>query len=186
MSRAAVFLDRDGVLIDNVDTYVRTWNDVHFLPGVFEAMQRLQSSPYVTVLVTNQSAVGRGIITAAQALEINARIVEEIETHGGRVDGAYLCLHSPANACDCRKPAPGLLLQAQAELELDLGTSFLIGDALTDLQAADAAGVRGILVRTGRGAAQEQLLDPPSRARCSIVPDLTAAVDQILLGVSQT
>jgi D-glycero-D-manno-heptose 1,7-bisphosphate phosphatase len=78
------------------------------------------------------------------------------------------------------------LLQARDELDLDLAASFLVGDAATDLQAADAAGVRGILVRTGRGAAQEQSLDPPTRARSSIVPDLAAAVDQILLGVTNS
>ena len=186
MSRAAVFLDRDGVLIENVDTYVRSWADVRFLPGVFDAMSRLASSPLAVVLVTNQSAVGRGIITADAALEINARVVAEIEGRAGRVDRAYLCLHAPEDACTCRKPAPGLLLQARDELDLDLGASFLVGDAITDVQAAEAAGAMGILVRTGRGAAQEQALDPLTRARSSIVPDLTVAIDQILLGVTDS
>ena len=186
MTRPAIFLDRDGVLIENVDTYVRTWADVEFLPGVFEALRRLRGGPFATVLVTNQSAVGRGIMSAEAALAINGRIVAEIQGQGGRLDGAYLCLHSPDDGCDCRKPAPGLILQARTELDLDLAGSYLIGDALTDMQAAEAAGVRGILVRTGRGAAQERLLDPLDPPRCSIVPDLTAAVDLILLGATNS
>jgi histidinol-phosphate phosphatase family protein len=186
VSRAAVFLDRDGVLIENVDTYVRTLADVQFLPGVFDALRRLGASPYAVVLVTNQSAVGRGIITAEQALEINAHVVAEIAANGGRLDGAYLCFHGPDDGCDCRKPAPGLLLQAQAELDLELADSYLVGDAVTDIQAAHAAGAEAILVRSGRGATQERLLEPSDRARCSIVPDLTGAVDQILLGVTNT
>ncbi len=186
VNRAAVFLDRDGVLIANVDTYVRTWADVRFLPGVFDALRRLASTAYAVVLVSNQSAVGRGLLAADDALDINARAVEKIVAQGGRVDAAYLCLHSPDNACPCRKPEPGLLLQAEAELGLDLADSYLVGDAASDIGAARAAGVRGILVRTGRGEAQERLLDARDRTSISVVPDLGAAVDRILLGMGDS
>ena len=186
MNRAAVFLDRDGVLIENVDTYVRTWADVQFLPGVFDGLRQLATTAYAVVLVSNQSAVGRGLLAAEDAVDINARVVAEIVTEGGRVDAAYLCLHSPTDACACRKPAPGLLLQAGAELGLGLAESYLVGDATSDIAAARAAGARGILVRTGRGEVQERLLDARDRARTSIVRDLGAAVDLILLGVADS
>jgi D-glycero-D-manno-heptose 1,7-bisphosphate phosphatase len=184
VSGAAVFLDRDGVLIANVDTYVRSLADVQFLPGVFDALRRLASSAYAVVLVSNQSAVGRGIISAQDALDINAHVVAEVVAQGGRIDASFLCLHSPEDMCSCRKPAPGLLHQAQAELGLDLAASYLVGDAASDIAAARAAGACGILVRTGRGEAQELLLDARDRAHTSIVRDLEAAVDLILAGVA--
>jgi D-glycero-D-manno-heptose 1,7-bisphosphate phosphatase len=184
VNRAAVFLDRDGVLIANVDTYVRTMSDVQILPGVFDALRRLATTSYAIVLVSNQSAVGRGLVAAEDVLAINARVVAQIEDAGGRIDAAFLCLHSPADACDCRKPKPGLLFQAQAELGLNLAASYLVGDAASDIAAARAAGACGILVRTGRGAIQETLLDPRDRAGTPVVRDLAAAVDRILQGAN--
>jgi len=184
VNRAAVFLDRDGVLIENVETYVRTSADVQFLPGVFDAMRRLASSDRAVVLVSNQSAVGRGLLPAEDAYAINDGVVAEIVAAGGRIDGSFLCLHSPADACDCRKPAPGLLLQAAEGLGLDLAESYLVGDAATDIAAARAAGACGILVRTGRGEIQETLLDPRDRAGTPVVRDLAAAVDRILQGAN--
>lgn len=186
MNRAAVFLDRDGVLIENVDTYVKTWGDVRFLPGVFDGLRRLGASAYAVVLVSNQSAVGRGLMTAQDAVDINAGVIAEIAAAGGRVDAAYLCLHSPTDACACRKPAAGLLLQAAAELRLSLTESYLVGDAASDIGAANAAGARGILVRTGRGESQASLLDAWDRARTPIVRDLGAAIDLVLMGVADS
>ncbi len=156
--RPALFLDRDGVIIENRDQYVRSWDDVAFLPGALDALAALRGSRYALVIVTNQSAVGRGIITLAEADAINRRVVAEIEKNGGRVDGVFVCPHAPADACDCRKPRPGLLLQAAAALDLDLSQSVMVGDAISDLLAGQNAGIRRtFLVRTGRGAAQALL-----------------------------
>ena len=154
----AIFLDRDGVIIENRDRYVRAWADVVFLPGALAALARLSRAPLAVVIVTNQSAVGRGLLSEAEAESINNRLLEAIRAAGGRVDASYLCPHIDADGCDCRKPAPGLLRRAAADLDLDLPRSILIGDALSDLAAGRAAGVgRVALVRTGRGAAQERL-----------------------------
>ena len=154
----AIFLDRDGVIIENRDRYVRAWADVAFLPGALAALARLSRAPLAVVIVTNQSAVGRGLLSEAEAESINNRLLEAIRAAGGRVDASYLCPHIDADGCDCRKPAPGLLRRAAADLDLDLPRSVLIGDALSDLAAGRAAGVgRVALVRTGRGAAQERL-----------------------------
>jgi len=132
-------LDRDGVIIENRTDYVKSWEEVHFLPGAFEALRRLSRSDYVLVLVTNQSAVGRGIVTLDKTMEINERVVAEIKTKGGRVDASYICPHHPDEGCDCRKPAPGMLLRAAEELKLDLARSYAVGDAVSDIQAARAA-----------------------------------------------
>ncbi len=186
MSRPAIFLDRDGVIIENVDNYVRSWDDVRFLPGVFDALRGLSTSPYTVVLVTNQSAVGRGILTESVAVQINARVLAEIGARGGRIDATYMCVHSPLDNCTCRKPAPGMLLRAREEWALDLAASYMVGDAASDMAAADAAGVRGILVRTGRGAEQVALLGPRERAAFPIVDDLPAALNHILIGATHT
>ena len=168
------------MIIENRNDYVKSWEEVRFLPGAFEALRRLGRSEYVLVLITNQSAVGRGIISLEQAIEINRRVIAEIEAQGGRVDASYLCPHHPDEGCDCRKPAPGMLLRAAEELGLDLVRSYAIGDAVSDIQAAQAAGVRGILVLTGRGTEQASLLEAQDLSGCPVMTDLSAAVDYIL------
>jgi D-glycero-D-manno-heptose 1,7-bisphosphate phosphatase len=178
--RPAIFLDRDGVLIENRDDYVLAWDDVVWLPGAREALAQLRDAPFAVVIVTNQSAVGRRLITPQAAAGINARLVEAIRAAGGRIDGVYLCPHTDADGCDCRKPAPGLLLRAAAELDLDLERSLLIGDALSDIIAARAAGVGwAALVRTGRGRAQERLPQAAGLQPLSVfdsLPDALAAL----------
>jgi D-glycero-D-manno-heptose 1,7-bisphosphate phosphatase len=157
----AIFMDRDGVIIENRPHYVLTWSDVEFIPQSLEALRRIRPTIKV-IIISNQSAVGRGLINLSEALALNRRIEEEIRNHGGRVDGSYLCPHSPQQACQCRKPRPGLILQAARELDLDLAHSIMIGDALSDILAGKNAGItKNILVETGRGS--QQLLLPELR-----------------------
>jgi D-glycero-D-manno-heptose 1,7-bisphosphate phosphatase len=177
----AIFLDRDGVVIENRADYVRSWEAVTIFPGAIEALVKASASAYKIVLVTNQSAVGRGLLALETAEEINHRLVKYIEAAGGRVDGVYLCPHAPQDQCDCRKPRPGLILQAANELHLDLGRSILIGDALTDLMAAQAAGVgRMALVRSGRGAEQDSLPRPHDLASFPVYDTLEDALEELL------
>ena len=155
----AIFLDRDGVLIENRSDYVRDWSQVTIIPEAIHALSLATARNYKIVIVTNQSAVGRGLILHAKAEEINRRLVNLVHHYGGQVDGVYMCPHNPNDDCFCRKPRPGLLLQAARELSLDLQRSWMIGDAWSDLQAGQRAGVRHtILLKTGRGG--EQLLQP--------------------------
>jgi D-glycero-D-manno-heptose 1,7-bisphosphate phosphatase len=155
----AVFLDRDGVLIENRANYVREWSQVSVYPKTYSSLISIQDAGYKIVVVTNQSAVGRGLITVETANEINERLVDLIRENGGQVDGVYLCPHRPEDDCECRKPKPGLLLQAAQELSLDFSRSWMVGDAWSDMLAGQAVGLRGtILVRTGRG--REQFLQP--------------------------
>lgn len=179
--KPALFLDRDGVIIENRAAYVRSWEDVEFLPGALEALAALRASQYAIVIVTNQSAVGRGIITLAQAEAINRGVLDVIEKNGGRVDGVFTCPHAPGDNCQCRKPKPGLLLQAAEALDLDLSQSVMVGDAVSDLLAGQSAGIRRtFLVKTGRGAAQAKL---PEAARlrpfqiCDSLSDVVACME---------
>jgi D-glycero-D-manno-heptose 1,7-bisphosphate phosphatase len=154
----AIFLDRDGVIIENRPQYVRSWDDVVIYEQAISALAKINSSPYKIVITTNQSAVGRGIIPLSTAEEINQRLVDSIQKAGGRIDGVFMCPHAPQDACECRKPKPGLILQAAQSLSIDLSRSIMIGDALSDLKAGQAAGIQTrILVKTGRGTEQNQL-----------------------------
>ena len=155
----SIFLDRDGVLIENRSDYVRDWSQVKIIPEAIHALSLAPIKKYKVVIVTNQSVVGRGLILLETAQEINQQLINLIRDRGGQIDGVYMCPHQPEDGCSCRKPLPGLLLQAAKDLSLDLQRSWMIGDAWSDVQAGEAAGMRGtILLKTGRGS--EQLLQP--------------------------
>ena len=115
----AIILDRDGVVIENRDNYVRSWADVEVYPQALRALVDANRSAFKIVIITNQAGVGKGIIPLQTATEINQRLVHVIEKAGGRVDGVYMCPHSPQDDCECRKPRPGMILQAERELSLD-------------------------------------------------------------------
>ena len=181
----AIFLDRDGVINENRADYVRTWEQVVFLPGVFDALRALAGSDFAVVVVTNQSAIGRGIMAAETLQGIHDRIAQRITEEGGRVDAIYACPHRPDAGCDCRKPQPGMLLQAAADLDIDLARSYLVGDAVTDAEAALAAGARPIMVRTGRGVAQLAKLEVKKLNGVEVFDDLGKAVAWILDGPRQ-
>jgi len=148
MKKSAIFLDRDGVINRNCPDYVKSWSEFEFLPGVLEALRRLAATPHSIVIVSNQSAVGRGLVPRDTIEEIHFLMVQVIRQAGGRIDAIYYCPHDPVDGCKCRKPLPGLLLQGAEELNLDLAASLLIGDSLSDLEAALDAGVHPILVQT--------------------------------------
>ena len=174
----AIFLDRDGVLIENRSNYVRTLSEVEIFPEAIQALAQLKD--YKVVIVTNQSAVGRGFITLEAAHLINEKLFAEIKANAGQIDGIYMCPHAPEQQCNCRKPHPGLLLQAAAELSLDLSQSLMIGDAWSDLLAGNAAGVRGIiLVKTGRGNAQLLQPAPNNLSKYFVFNDLSEALKEI-------
>lgn len=157
--RPAVFLDRDGTLIEDIH-YLSDPAKVRLLPGVSEALRNLQSLGFATVVVTNQSAVGRGILTLQTLNEIHAELHRQLAEHHLRLDGLYYCATAPSSSDRTtiddpdRKPGPGMLLRAANDLLLDLPNSWIIGDMLSDILAGKNAGLRGsILVRTGRQSA---------------------------------
>ena len=151
----AIFLDRDGVIIHNRAHYVRAWQDVKNYPFALPALRKIASTRFKVIVITNQSPIGRGILASSTVEQINVRLREIVHQIGGRIDQFYICPHTPEDQCDCRKPAPGLILQAQKDLALNLADSWIIGDAYSDLLAGENAGVRHkILVSTGRGKKQ--------------------------------
>ncbi len=160
----AVFLDRDGVIVVD-EGYVHRVEDFRFVPGSAQALQRLQAADWRLVVVTNQSGLARGLYTAHDYERFTAHLREQLDAFGVRLDAVLHCPHLPDAAvdayrlaCDCRKPAPGMLLRAARELAIDLPHSVIVGDRLSDVQAGRAAGVgHCVLVRSGHAIAPSEL-----------------------------
>ena len=172
----AVFLDRDGTLIEDTH-YVGSVEEVAFLPGAVAALARLSEAGYPLIIVTNQSGVARGYFPMETVHAIHDHIQEELARHRVRIEEFLVCACHPDVGCDYRKPSPQLLLEAAERRQLDLGQCYMIGDSAADVGAGQAASVTSILVRTGKGAATEA--DPdvkPDR----VDDDLAAAADWIL------
>jgi D-glycero-D-manno-heptose 1,7-bisphosphate phosphatase len=168
-----VFLDRDGVINHNVHDGVTSWDEFTFIPGSLEALAELKKHGCRVVVVTNQANIGRGLLTPANLTDLHRRMMREIIKAGGDVEAIYYCAHMPEEKCECRKPQPGMLLTAARELDLSLNNAFMIGDDYDDIGAAHAAGVRSILVLSGRTSA----IQPKSHPQpIKIAADLRAAV----------
>lgn len=176
--RRGVFLDRDGVLIEDVELLVDP-AQARVLPGVAQSLARLKSQGFTLVVVTNQTVVARGLASEADVQAIHDQLQAELDRDFGGVDAWYYCPHHPHAdvaeyrcACECRKPGAGMLRQAAERFSIDLTQSYMIGDRPTDVAAGAAAGCRTVLVKTGRH------LDPPivgGAAAVGIVPDCACA-----------
>jgi D-glycero-D-manno-heptose 1,7-bisphosphate phosphatase len=145
----ALFLDRDGVVIEDRG-YIRDPNDVILLPGAAEALRRFSEEGWKLIVVSNQSGVGRGLITPAEMDAVQARFLDVLRSERVEMAGSYICPHAPAAKCECRKPSPFLLKQAAAEHDVDLRQSWMIGDRESDLLAGRLAGCRTIWLRNRR------------------------------------
>jgi len=153
--RPAVFLDRDGVLIKNIDgDYVRSIAQIELLPGAKEAVAMLAKANFPLVVVTNQAAVAKGYISEETAWSIQRQVVSLVTGNQDIDIHSIICPHGSADDCECRKPKPGMLLEGAEKYHLDLENSYFIGDALTDIAAAKAAGVKPVFVLTGRGKSE--------------------------------
>ncbi|MGB7761690.1 MAG: HAD family hydrolase [Bryobacteraceae bacterium] len=150
--RRAVFFDRDGTLMEEVE-YCGNPAQVKVIAGVPEALQELKNAGFLAIIVSNQSGIGRGLFTEAQYTAVQQELLRQIGMH--RIDASYFCPDAPGVPSLRRKPAPGMLLEAAAELEIDLAASFVVGDKASDIECGRRAGTRTILVRTGYGASQK-------------------------------
>ncbi len=176
----AVFMDRDGTVNREVG-HVDRLEKFELLSGTAEAIQRLNARGFKAVVVTNQSGVARGYFTEDFIQGLHRQLEAHLARHGARLDGIYYCPHSPEADCGCRKPVPGMLLKAAAELDIDLGRSYVVGDKQVDVELAHRVGASGILVLTGY-AGQEPGRDPahPPVRPDYVARDLLDAVDWVL------
>ncbi|NOY82689.1 MAG: HAD family hydrolase [Kiritimatiellaeota bacterium] len=149
-SRKAVFLDRDGTLVADRG-YLADPEGIELLPGVAEGLAALLKAGFLLVVVTNQSGVGRGMFPMTAVEAQHQRLKQLLTDQHVELAGIEVCPHCPEDHCDCRKPAPGMLLRAARRLHLDLDSSFLVGDKCSDIQAGAAVGCRGVLVGADTG-----------------------------------
>lgn len=171
----AVFLDRDGTLVDDPG-FLRDPDDVRLLPGVTEALATLERAGYRLVVITNQSGIGRGLLTDSDLLAVNERIGALLAAAGVTIQAWRHCPHLPDDGCACRKPGTALHREVAEELAIDLAASWCVGDRLGDVTAAAALGGRGVLVLTGHGPRHR---DEALAASIAVVPDLMAAAAKI-------
>lgn len=185
MSTRAVFIDRDGTLIEEAG-YLNHLDRLRFFPYTVDAVRQLNRAGLVVVVVTNQAGIARGIVPEAFLEKAHGHISAVLGAGGAHIDRYYHCPHHPDGIveglnidCDCRKPQPGLWKKAATEMGLDLSRSFSIGDRWRDVEAARAAGTRVVMVRTGYGRADEKTPVPGLDAD-AIVDNLAGAVAWIL------
>jgi D-glycero-D-manno-heptose 1,7-bisphosphate phosphatase len=177
----AVFLDRDGVINQNRDgDYVKSWREFAFLPGSRKAIQRLLKEDIPIIVISNQAGVGKGLVSDATVQEINRRLVTQTGVAGRKISAVYYCPHRVEDGCQCRKPKPGMLLKAAADWDLDLTRCYMVGDAVSDIEAGAAVGCTTFLVKTGRGSRALQERQNWKTQPDFIVEDLTQAVEMIL------
>lgn len=178
--RPAVFLDRDGTICEEAG-YLNHESRFRMFPFAPTAIRRLNEAGLPVIVITNQSGVARGYFPESLVHSVNELMTKQLASAGARVDGVYYCPHSSTDGCECRKPKPGLLRRAAEEHSLDLQRSFIVGDRYADVELANRAGARSVLVRTGYGEGElawhsHKWPAPPS----FIADDLSGAAEWIL------
>jgi len=185
--KGAVFLDRDGTLNEEVG-YANHIDRFRVFPWSAPAVRKLNDAGVTAVMITNQSGIARGYFPESLLLEMHSKLQEELGCHGARLDAIYYCPHHPEGrldayrvACDCRKPAPGMLLRAARDLDLDLTASYLISDRYQDISMAFNTGMRGVLVLSGYGRGEYTYFrNTWPRQPDFVAQELLEAVDWIL------
>lgn len=181
MSYTTVFLDRDGVINTDSPEYIKSWAEFHFIPGSLEAIIRLTKAGLTVIVITNQSAINRGMIPLAELENIHHRMKQAVSENGGRITDIFFCPHRPDEGCTCRKPQPGLILAALERYRIDLARAFMVGDSAKDILTGKSAGCRRtVLVKTGNGMTALLTLKKTGQLPDHVAADLDQAVCWIL------
>ena len=174
-------MDRDGTVSEEVG-YMYHSGLYQPFPWAGPAIRRINESGMKAVLITNQSGIGRGYFNDSTVDEVHTILKTELARHEASLDAIYICPHHPDAGCDCRKPNPGMLLRAREDLDIDLASSYVIGDKYVDIETAHRVGATGILVLTGYGRDQREKYKANAQQPDFIVENLKEAVDRILSG----
>lgn len=180
---STIFLDRDGVINENRSDYVKSWSEFRFLSGSCEAIAKLTQVGHRIVVCTNQAGIARGTISVEAVEDIHQRMIESICEFGGKIEKVYYCPHDRNGGCFCRKPRPGMLLQARDELDIDMRDAVFIGDSITDIRAGLAAGIHAVLVLSGLGLDQFREHQHEVNGPFHIGIDLMHATELVLKGL---
>lgn len=173
-----IVLDRDGVINEDHDQPVASADEWSPIPGSLEAIARLYQNGWSVAVATNQSGIGRGLMTLGNLHEVHQRLHEQVNQVGGKIDVIAFCPHTDSDDCACRKPAPGMLYTISERLGADLSDVVMVGDSLRDVQAAMAAAAKPIIVRTGKG--QKTLDSHKGLEHIPAFDDLASYVDDLL------
>ena len=173
-----IILDRDGVINEDSDAFIKSPQEWQPLPGALEAIARLNRAGYKVVIASNQSGIGRGLFDVRTLAAIHQRLRNELQGMGGHIEAIFYCPHHPDEGCNCRKPAIGMFEEIQDRFNTALEGVPAVGDSLRDLEAARKAGASPILVRTGKGAATEAKGNVP--ADIPVYDDLEAVTKALL------
>jgi D-glycero-D-manno-heptose 1,7-bisphosphate phosphatase len=176
----ALLVDRDGVINRNRPEHVLCWDDFVFLPGVLQAFKMIHQSGCAVAIVTNQAAINRGLCSHTDVEQLHCQMLDVIAQSGGGHPRVYYCPHRPDEGCDCRKPAPGMLHNACADMGVPPTETCFIGDSLTDLEAASSCGAQAALVLTGRGMSESSRALHQDRTHFLLASSLYVAVDRLL------
>ena len=176
-----IILDRDGVINEDSDAYIKSVDEYIPIPGSLEAIARLNRAGYTVVVATNQSGIARGMFDEAVLQQIHDKLRLLLSGLGGEIARIYYCPHGPDDQCDCRKPKPGMMQRIFKDYPADPATVPAIGDSLRDLEAARLVGAQPVLVKTGKGQKTlRQLVDNPELQQVPVYDTLAAAVDALL------
>ena len=175
-----LILDRDGVINEDRPDFIKSPEEWLPIAGSLNAIGELTRAGWTLVIATNQSCIGRGIIDVQTLNRIHAKMHKAIHNAGGHIDAVFFCPHSPSAGCQCRKPAPGLVLDIAKRFRVDPKDCYMVGDSLRDLAAINTAGGRGLLVRTGNG--QTAQFSPDLPIGTLVFDDLAAVADYLLYG----
>ena len=148
--KKAIFLDRDGVINQERKDYVKNIQEFNILNGVADAIRIIKKHGFLSIIITNQSAVNRGLLSENVLSQIHNNLQKYLNENNTSFDAVYFCPHTPEENCDCRKPKPGLILKAAKEFDIDLSKSYMIGNSHTDIEAANLSGCKGILLQQNK------------------------------------
>ncbi len=174
-----IILDRDGVINEDSDAFIKSVDEWIPLPGSIEAIARLTMNDYRVVVATNQSGIARGLFDIDTLMRMHDKMHQLVNEAGGAIEAVFFCPHGPDDGCECRKPRAGMFRDIGTRLRMDLAGVAAVGDSLRDLQTAEVVGARPILVRTGKG--EQTLATLGERAGLEVYDNLAAVVDALLL-----
>ena len=181
MLKKVVFLDRDGTINQDSDAYIKNWSEFEFLPRSIEALRRLTAAGFRIIVITNQSAVPRKLISPAELDHIHSKMKAVVESGGGKIWDVFFCPHMPEDGCDCRKPLSGLIFEAQKKYQIDLAASAMIGDSARDIECAHNAGCGiSILVKTGNYQKAKSRLAGANLRADYVAADLNDAAEWLI------
>ena len=182
MLHKVVFLDRDGTINRDSPDYIKSRGEFKFLPGSLDAIQKLTRSGFTTIVITNQSAVPRKLISLKELEAVHQLMIAAAARHGGEIKDIFYCPHLPEGGCDCRKPEPGLLYQARDKYAIDLSAAVMVGDSTRDIECARRAGCgKAVLVQSGLKDDAEKELEEKQIVPDYVAKDLLDAAEWIIV-----